>query len=524
MSHRFNRYALPFFLALLLPCASVPAATTLTLNVSTDSIVYAIPVDFIGLSYGPDALGDTTQLKPTDNAMLTLLDQIGPGVLRFGGNSMDNQGIIPFDSLKYERALDFVNTIGWRIMIGMPLGTFDTTGAKSIVKFSTTYSKKSIVSFEVGNEPDLYSNNGLRPSTWTFADFEKQFNQYYTAIRRVVSDAPFSGPTTATSGWVTQFAADEGSKIVLLTQHHYVEGPAGASGVTLGKLLSASSKNAIVSKMNSMRVAAVAAGIQARLSECNSVYSGGQAGICNVFGAALWTADFMFSIANAGITGVNFHGGGTGPYTPIADSNGIIKARPEYYGIMLFKYAATGSIVKSRLNDTTVNVGAYVVKSPGDTLKIVLINKDSVNTYSVNVAGVASQVSATLIRMQAASLHAITGITLGGDSIRTSKPWAPVTFESVTPASSHYTVSLPKASAAVIAIPLASTGIANRPEAIRASTNQNLRFIVPSASAARFLPKDNETYYSIRGERLHIARQARLSEQAIIAVRKSPTP
>ncbi len=405
-------------------CGAWPA-TSLSVNVFPDSLGYTIPSDFIGLSYGPDAIGDTTQLKPTDNAMLTLLRQIGPGVLRFGGNSMDNKGIIPFDSTRYKRAMDFVNTIGWRVMLGLPLGTFDTTGAKSIVKYVSSYSKKSLLSYEVGNEPDLYTSNGLRPSSYGVTSYETEFNTYYTAIRRVVPDAPFSGPTTAKQDWVAAFAAAEASRIMLLTQHHYVEAPGGAVSAEISTLLSPSSKKSIVSKMNSMQTAAIAAGVLARLSECNSVWSGGQSDVCDVFAATLWTADFMFAIANAGIVGVNFHGGGTGPYTPIADSNGVLRARPEYYGIMLFKYAANGRIIKSKLSDTTVNLGAYAVESSGDSIKIALINKDSVNAFTVTVKGIASSNPASLIRLQASSLHAKTGITLGGDSIGAANPGPP---------------------------------------------------------------------------------------------------
>ena len=519
MAHRIR--TLLFLLTFSMLCTGVSAAT-LTLTVTSDSLRYTIPTNFIGLSYGPDALGDTTQLKPTDNAMLTLLRQIGPGVLRFGGNSMDNKGIIPFDSTKYKRALDFVNTIGWKIMIGMPLGTFDTTGAKSIVKFTSGYSKNSILSYEVGNEPDLYTSNGLRPSTYAVTNYETEFNTYYTAIRRVVPDAPFSGPTTAKQDWVAAFAAAEASRIMLLTQHHYVEAPGGTLSAEISTLLSPSSKQSIVSKMNSMQTAANAARVPARLSECNSVWSGGQTGVCDVFAATLWTTDFMFAIANAGNVGVNFHGGGTGPYTPIADSNGIIKARPEYYGIMMFKYASGGRIVKSKLSDTTVNVGAYVVKSSGDSIKIAFINKDSVNAYTINVQGIVSASSATVIRLQAASIHSATGITFGGDSITTAKPWAPLASETIVPVSSAYAVSLPKASAAVVTIPLASTGCTAGRAGVRTSQARNLRMIMSaSATASRFLPQSDETYYSIRGERLHYGPTAWPAGQPIIVERKS---
>ncbi len=518
MAYRTARCSALFLCIVFLLFTPIFAATSLTLAVSTDSVRFTIPDNFMGLSYGPDAIGDTTQLSPTDNAMLLLLRQIGPGVLRFGGNSMDNKGIIPFDSLKYRRALDFVSAIGWKTMMGLPLGTFDTTGAKSIVSFISSYGKKNLISYEIGNEPDLYSRNGLRATTYAVTDYEKEFSQYYAAVRKIVPDAPFSGPTTATAPWVVPFAAAAASQIMLLTQHHYVEGPAGDPSVTIAKLLSPSSKQAIVSKMNTMYAAAAAAGVPARLSECNSVYSGGQKGVSDVFAAALWTADFMFSIANAGIVGVNFHGGGTGPYTPIADSAGTLKPRPEYYGMLFFKYASSGKIVKSKLNDTTVNVGAYVVKSSGDSVKVSLINKDSVNAYTITVQGISSQNPGTLVRLQAASLHSTSGITLGGDSIGIAKAWSPSASETVARSANQYVVSLPKASAAVLTVPTGLTYTEQSRNAPRKENGTSIRILVPGS---KFKPLNNALYYSLRGEKMDGYFEAGNRNRQILVERKN---
>ena len=45
------------------------------------------------------------------------------------------------------------------------------------------------------------------------------------------------------------------------------------------------------------------------------------------------------------------HGGGRSPgYTPIADdSGGVIEARPEYYGLLLFALAGHGTLLETQL-------------------------------------------------------------------------------------------------------------------------------------------------------------------------------
>jgi hypothetical protein len=46
-----------------------------------------------------------------------------------------------------------------------------------------------------------------------------------------------------------------------------------------------------------------------RVSETNSAVNGGAAGVSEVLGAALWTADTTFEFARAGATGVHMHWG-----------------------------------------------------------------------------------------------------------------------------------------------------------------------------------------------------------------------
>jgi hypothetical protein len=63
-------------------------------------------------------------------------------------------------------------------------------------------------------------------------------------------------------------------------------------------------------------------GLPYRIVETNSVYDGGQPGVSDTLGAALWGLELMFEAAAAGAVGVNFHTGAHSPYTPIARSAG----------------------------------------------------------------------------------------------------------------------------------------------------------------------------------------------------------
>src|SRR5258708_37046242 len=85
-------------------------------------------------------------------------------------------------------------------------------------------------------------------------------------------------------------------------------------------------------------------GLKVRMTETNSVYEGGKPGISDTLGAALWGVDVIFTLAEAGWLGINFHGGSGNYYSPIAQtSNGTFEPRPLYYALLLFAYACLGS-------------------------------------------------------------------------------------------------------------------------------------------------------------------------------------
>ena len=66
----------------------------------------------------------------------------------------------------------------------------------------------------------------------------------------------------------------------------------------------------------------------------------------DTLGAALWGVDVIFTLAEAGWLGINFHGGSGNYYFPIAQtSSGTFEPRPLYYAMLLFAYAGRGSLV-----------------------------------------------------------------------------------------------------------------------------------------------------------------------------------
>src|ERR1700745_1979688 len=73
-------------------------------------------------------------------------------------------------------------------------------------------------------------------------------------------------------------------------------------------------------------------GLKVRMAETNSVYGGGKSGIRDTLGQACWGVDVMFPLPHAGWLGINFHGGGSSRYAPMAKaSSGVFEPRALYY-------------------------------------------------------------------------------------------------------------------------------------------------------------------------------------------------
>jgi len=183
----------------------------------------------------------------------------------------------------------------------------------------------------------------------------------------------------------------------LITVHQYASGPT----ITIPQLLGpAQTANQIKSVSNNL-AAANAAKLPIRIDEANSAFSGGVDGVSNKFASALWVIDYGLSMAQAGVAGVNIHGGlgvCNEPiwngffqrYTPFCASNKayelaqIYKAMPIYYGIWMARQMGPGKFLPVQLTSTR-NVTAYAVRGDDGRTRIAVVQKDPTTAAPVQV-------------------------------------------------------------------------------------------------------------------------------------------
>jgi len=452
-----NKFGLP-----LVP--PIPDTTiTVTINQSLPSI--PIPATFQGLSYEVNILSNaSTFLNSRNTNLINLIANMGGGVLRLGGNSSDavtwNNALrtskTPANSItqtEINNLSSFSSSIGWKVIMGLNMGTYDTAAAASEALYVYNKLQSNLLSLQFGNEPDGYGSwNPKRPSPYTYSQYLVQWKNYFTAVKNQVPKAPISGPDVAyQSTWVAAFAANEKSNVQFLDSHYYQNGPSSDTLLTVDSLFTP-----IPQYSNYFTVinnAAIAAKLPWRISECNSINGGGSTGISNVFGSALWALDFMWKVAENHGVGVNFHGGNGGPYSPFVVTNGTTVPRPIYYAFLAFKYGANGdTILPTTLNTTKFNCSAYSSIKNGATY-VTLINKNETQNLIFKLQLTNKAGSAQVARLKASSMSATSGITFCGNSVNSNGTFQTGSTENISIGGQNYFgVMVPAASAAVVCI------------------------------------------------------------------------
>jgi hypothetical protein len=331
-----------------------------------------------------------------------------------------------------------------------------------------------IEAFELGNEPELYGSftwyrtpDGVgvlgRPTGWDFAQFNRDFAQVAAAI----GHAPLAGPTIGGRHWLNlpQFL-DAEPRLALVSLHRYplfgcFNSPAARTYPTIGNLLSELASRGLADSLARDAAIAHAHGMPLRNDEMNSTSCGNGYGTANTFASALWALDALFQMARVGVDGVNIHTAATYPdrlfTVKRVRSRWRAMVAPEYYGLLMFARAAPAGSRLLRVSGASGSVRAWATRGPAGEIHVVLINDDTGKPRKLAVRVLGASGTATLERLEAPSVHATHGVTLGGRTFgartRTGVLPGPSLTVAVSPRAGDYVVRMPAASAAMLTLP-----------------------------------------------------------------------
>ena len=441
------------------------------LAVSYEDPGQAIVLDFIGLSYESAILAGGDYFTPNNSSALGLIRSLGEnGVIRIGGNSSersvwggDGRPVGPASFVITPANINglaaALRVLGWKLIYGLNLARGAPAEAADEAAYVANAVGANLLAFQIGNEPDGFSRwTAVRPASYDVSAYLAEWRTFHASIRARVPGALFAGPDVAgATDWVAAFAQAMPEGLVLLTQHYYADGPAGAPHVSLPKLLRSSRQ--LSPLLERLAQYSRTYRLPYRIVETNSVYDEGQPGVSDTLGAALWGLELMFQVAVAGGAGVNFHGGvhnrrasDDKAYTPIARSGDRYRAMPLYYSMLMFAQAARGTLVPARLASDTSGLKAFAVRAPEGTLRVCLINQNVARDERVAIDPGRKFTVASMLRLAGPAIDATAGMTLGGASVDDFGRWAPPMSEEVRLTDHDIIVNVPAASAALVSL------------------------------------------------------------------------
>jgi Glycosyl hydrolase family 79 C-terminal beta domain len=422
------------------------ASASAHLTIQSDQPGQPIPKDFLGLSYEMAQLSHPEYFSAKNDGLAGFLRPLGQGVLRIGGNSSEYAFWTPHPAKNaaapssapigpdkghkppantqttpesIHNLRQFLEMVDWRAIYGLNLGKGTPRQAAEEAAFVFDKLGDRLISFQIGNEADLYHNNGLRPANYDYAAFAQDWKAFYEAVKARVPSAKFAGPDTSGSEWIVPFAQQFGTDVVELSTHYYALGPASNPAMNIERLLSPNNPR-WDSGVPRIRQAMAESHLPYRLTETNSCYGGGKPDVSNTFASSLWALDLMFNVLAVGGCGINFHGGGYGWYAPIVGTleNGFV-ARPEYYALLVVAQLLGGHMVASQLDagDAGPLFVAYAVQDAQGRLRAVAINKNGGKNVRLKLQTSAAGERVSLERLIAPSLDDEQDTTLAGSAV-----------------------------------------------------------------------------------------------------------
>ncbi len=447
-----------------------PTAGTVT--VDRGQMMGRLSPGFAGFSFEKTHMTDRF-FTGTNDPLIAMFELLGPGIVRIGANDVDVATWVPaaqplsggntsynVGTADVDALAAFLCATGWKAIYGVSMTTpIAPSEAESV--YVANKLGGSLDSIEIGNEINYFANNAMGSPIMQWEPFE-------AAIHGALPNLPLAGPAAAgpVTDFAVQFANTVRTKIVLLTQHYYKG--AASSDPAIADLLTIDPTVATQSQALSAAVQANKISEGFRWGEMNSYSGHGAAGVSDVYASALWSLDFMFTAAEYGSNGVNFHGGGqnmdgnvcssgaascTKPflYSPIDEINSqVTAAAPLFYGMLLVSRAGVGNMFATTATAGALNFTGYSVAQADGSINVILVNKDATNGVNAAVDTGAAVTAADATYLQGPSLDATTGVTFAGAGVTPAGDWVPQPPFALATSGNVVAVLVPPASAVIV--------------------------------------------------------------------------
>jgi len=364
-------------------------------------------------------------------------------------------------------------------------GTDNGTAATQASEIAAAMPAGSVLSFEIGNEPDLYASSSpaRRTGTWNYTVFKQQYEQVVTDIEAKNTGIPMDAPVFAavSNSWasnIDDFITSETAHLALFDLHYYAGNHCNGHSETADYLMTDTAINPSTEYARPNNVAGYLSTLHSagrsnfRIGEMNSIACQGQSGVSDRFQSALWFMDQAFNYAAEGVSGINvFTLNATSYYSPFQfNTNGaapnytwtVKQINPIYYGMIMtaMMLQNSGELISATSNQSSLK--AWATLDASNTVRTLLINKSESTDYSVSL-NLSGRGTATLWQLTASNNDYTASdytsgdqITLGGRTFKgsTDGTWQGTqSLPTVVPNNGVYTITIPHSSAVIIKVP-----------------------------------------------------------------------
>jgi hypothetical protein len=417
------------------PPGSPPPSAGTTVSVSASSrSVGSIGSQYIGLSFesNSDTGGVNSGRFDTVGNLAQLMRNLGTGVIRFGGNSVDRN--YPGATAAALAGLArLARATGWSVLYSEDLAQYDAAAVSRDVSHVRTALGGYLAGLDCGNEPDLFQRIGDRPASYTESQYIAQDAACLHVAAAAAPGVALAGPDTSGTSWLPAYGAQRDIRVQWVNQHYYAMGCEIQADMTdaqlVSRLLSPEQVAREAAVFTATRNAAAGQSARPRISETDSAACDQAPGIANTYATALWAIDYLLTGAEDGIDGMNFHTGlniKCAYYSPLCGTSVSYQyaPQPEYYGLLFTRLLGAGRLlpvtVKSGLNVTAFALSPVT----GGGLHLMVENLSATPTTAALQLGGDPQ-SATVLALTAPSPLATSGVTIQGAQVAADGSFTP---------------------------------------------------------------------------------------------------
>ena len=387
------------------------AVEAMTIEVSDEPTGTELPSNLIGLSLEATDLADP-RMSGDNPEIVASLTGLGRPMLRFGGNAVDRRffwtssneaipGNLEGDKAHPVRAagpadLERVNTLleaaDATISLTVDMGNYDPERAADMTMHASDIFGDRLVGITIGNEPNGYPTNGLRPSDWGIPEYLEELKTYADAMYEVAPEVRIVGPGTYAEAWWEPFTQADLQQEKILSFHHYPLSQCDGSNDPLGEpIMENLMASAIHDRADNYRRAALApaseAGLETWIPETGISACPGSNETTKTHASALWSVDYALSAAQIGIPRLSFHSSlltcqGGPPMSsicsggPYLQPDATFNERANYYGLSMVAELPPGAFLQNTAEGGGLSY-SYVVEHEDGSMSVVLVNQNN---------------------------------------------------------------------------------------------------------------------------------------------------